>query len=59
MHRLLISMALLLLAVSPACAQEGTAKKSYTVLSGDISDLRARFNADQSKVRAIFIAAPT
>jgi hypothetical protein len=57
MHRLLISTALLLLAVSPACAQGGAAK-SYTVLS-NASDLRARFNADQGKVRAIFIAAPT
>lgn len=58
MYRLLVSTALLLFAVSPACAQGGAAK-SYTVLSGDASDLRARFNADQGKVRAIFIAAPT
>jgi hypothetical protein len=58
MHRLLISTALLLLAVTPGCAQGGAAK-SYTVLSGDASALRAKFNADQGKVRAIFIAAPT
>lgn len=59
MHRLLmICTTLLLFAVSPGCAQGGAAK-TYTVVSGDTSDLRARFNTDQGKVRAIFIAAPT
>ena len=47
----MICTTLLLFAVSPGCAQGGAAKKSYTVLSGDASDLRARFNADQGKVR--------
>jgi len=54
----MISTTLLLFAVSPGCAQGGAAK-SYTVLSGGVSDLRARFNADQGKVRAIFLASPT
>jgi hypothetical protein len=40
------------------CAPSAQAP-SYTILSADLSPLRARFNADTEKVRAIFLAAPT
>jgi hypothetical protein len=36
-----------------------TALPGHTVLLRDLSELRARFNADTGKVRAIFLAAPT
>ena len=44
-----------------ACGQNGPAAgpPRYTVLSGDLADLRSRFNADADKERAIFLAAPT
>lgn len=46
------------------CGQDAPAPQSarapqHTVLSGDLSQLRSRFNADAGKVRAIFLAAPT
>jgi len=35
------------------------AASGHTVLARDLSQLRARFNADAGKVRAIFLATPT
>jgi hypothetical protein len=57
MHRfpLLISSFLLMLA---GCGAGGSAP-AHTVLSDDLSPLRAQFNADTGKVRAIFLASPT
>lgn len=31
----------------------------YTVIDTDLTDLRARFNEDRGKVRAVFLASPT
>lgn len=57
MHRLLLSLAASLFVFS------GNAPRAMapgpTVLSADLSPLRARFNADAGKVRAIFLASPT
>ena len=60
MHRFLLWMAASLLMLV-ACGQKGSAPgpARYTVLSGDLSELRSRFNADAGKERAIFLAAPT
>jgi hypothetical protein len=52
---LLISALLLMLA---ACGAGGSAPV-HTALSDDLSPLRAQFNADAGKVRAIFLASPT
>jgi hypothetical protein len=35
------------------------AAPGHTMLAGDLSQLRSRFNADAGKVRAIFLATPT
>jgi len=48
-------MSLLILA---GCRPSGPAS-GHTVLAEDLSPLRAQFNADAGKVRAIFLAAPT
>lgn len=37
----------------------GARPVAHTVLSNGLSPLRAQFNADAGKVRAIFLAAPT
>jgi hypothetical protein len=58
MGRLRLSLAVFLLAFGPGCARDGSATQ-YTVVSGDLSVLRSRFNVDQGKVRAIFLASPT
>ncbi|HEY2295716.1 MAG TPA: hypothetical protein VGM86_33855 [Thermoanaerobaculia bacterium] len=44
-----------------ACGQKGPAPgpTHHTVLTGNLSELRSRFNADAGKERAIFLAAPT
>jgi len=57
MHRFpfWISASLLLLL---SCRPSGPAPP-HTALSGDLSPLRAQFNADAGKVRAIFLASPT
>ena len=46
------------LAMFLACGQSGPAPR-HTVLSENLPELRAQFNADTGKVRAIFLAAPT
>jgi hypothetical protein len=45
---------LVLLGCGPSAPATG-----HTVMSGDLSPLRLRFNADVGKVRAIFLASPT
>jgi len=55
MNRFLPWMSLLMLA---GCGANGPAP-AHTALSGDLSPLRARFNADAGKVRAVFLASPT
>ena len=40
------------------CRPSGPAPP-HTVLSGDLAPLRAQFNADAGKVRAVFLASPT
>ena len=57
MHRssLLMSASLLMLV---GCRPGGPAP-AHTALSEDLSPLRAQFNADAGKVRAVFLASPT
>jgi len=57
MHRSLLWMSAFLLMLV-GCRPSGPAPP-HTVLSGDLSALRAQFNADAGKVRAIFLASPT
>lgn len=57
MRRLLLWMAAFL-PVLMACEQSGQPSR-HTVVSQDLSELRAQFNADTGQVRAIFLAAPT
>jgi hypothetical protein len=58
MTRNAVCLAVLLLAVAPGCARQGQAPP-HTVLPQDLSPLRAQFNADTGKVRAVFLASPT
>lgn len=52
---LLMSASLLMLV---GCGPSGPAP-AHMALSADLSPLRARFNADAGKVRAVFLASPT
>lgn len=47
-----------LLMAAAACASSGPASPHMT-LNGSLTPLRAAFNADSGKVRAIFLASPT
>jgi hypothetical protein len=60
LHQLLLWMAACL-PMLMACGQNGPGPgpARHTALSGDLSELRSRFNADADKERAIFLAAPT
>ena len=57
MHRFLFWISASVLTLI-ACRPSGPAPP-HTALSGDLSPLRAQFNADAGKVRAIFLASPT
>ncbi len=57
MNRILLWLTTSLLLLV-GCGPRGT-EPGHAVLSGDLSTLRSRFNADTGKVRAIFLAAPT
>jgi hypothetical protein len=58
MRRIAFSLAAFFFTLGTGCAQEGSTP-GYTVLSGDLSAVRVRFNQDKDKVRAIFLASPT
>jgi hypothetical protein len=57
MHRILLRISAFLLMLA-GCRPSGPAPP-HTVLSADLSQLRAQFNADAGKVRAVFLASPT
>jgi len=57
MHRFILGLWIFLLVLA-GCRPSGPAPP-HTALSGDLSPLRAQFNADAGKVRAVFLASPT